>query len=616
MRRFIILLLTALLVAIVPVDAAPQKKQGASRRAKTEQSAKQGKKKSTNTARKGGKTTSQKGKKANGNRSSKDVRNEKRNIEQKLRQTSTQLKANAEETARKLSQLNLVEGQIGEVNGRIDLISGRLDSINREVATLTDSITAMDNHLHQITATYIKAIKRSQGRRQNMSALAFIFSSDSFSQAYRRMRYLKQFAKWREKRAGEINEARRALNARKERMAALAKEAAASKTQLSGERASLVRKQNETKNLVGELRQQGSALQEVMRQQRERANALERELEAVIAREAAKAEAARKAEQERLRRIEEEKARKAAEAEAARQAEEAEKARQAAEAEEKRKAQEAARAEAARKAAAEEAARKEAQAEAARKEAEKARREARQKAEKEAAELKARKAAEAKKQAEEARKAAAKAEEDARRAVKEREQAEERRKQEEKKKAKAVKHKRKQQEAASQASNAPEASPLHTPAHSSQSGTASGKVEQGADFATLKGRLPYPIVGNYTIVKRFGRQQHPSLPHVMTDNAGIDIETAKGAAVRTVCDGEVSAVFRPDGYNAVVVIRHGSYMTVYANLGNVSVSTGQKVKAGQGIGSVFSDPKDGGRSVLHFEVRNGRIKENPESWLR
>jgi len=122
----------------------------------------------------------------------------------------------------------------------------------------------------------------------------------------------------------------------------------------------------------------------------------------------------------------------------------------------------------------------------------------------------------------------------------------------------------------------------------------------------MRGRLSFPVAGSYTIVRRFGRQTHPSLPHVQTDNAGVDIQTTRNAGVRAVFDGEVSAVFRPDG----------QYLTVYANLDHVSVSTGQKVKAGQNLGTVFSDPNDDGRSVLHFEVRNGRAKENPESWLK
>lgn len=614
MSRILTILLASLLL-MLPFDSASQQKRKSSSRPKTEAPAKKTPAQKKNaTSKKSSSKGSQGNKKTQSkpsNRSEKEVRQDKTRAESDLQETRRQLKLNAEETSRKLSQLNLVEAEIEECNGRINVISTRLDSINAQISTLNDSIEALDTHLRQITSTYIKAIKRSQGRRQNMSALAFIFSSDSFAQAYRRLRYLRQFAKWREKRAAEISAVRKVLDGKRQRLASLADEATKSKNELAREHASLVKKQAETTKLVGELRDQGSALKEVMAQQRAQAAAIDRELENVIAREAARREAERKA-------AEEERARKAAEEEAARKAAAEEAARKAAEEEAARKASEAAAAEAAKKAAEEEAARKQAEAEAARKEAEKARKEAKKEAERREAERKAAEAEAAKKAAQEAKEAARKAEAEAKRAEKERKAAEEKKKREERKaKTKPVKHGQKPD-----ASSLPtggggqEAATLHTPDHASVSGTAPKGIETGADFASLKGSLPFPITGHYTIVKRFGRQKHPSLPHVETDNAGIDIETAKGAAVRNVCDGEVSAIFRPDGFNSVVVIRHGTYMTVYANLATVSVTTGQKVKAGENIGAVFSDPKDNGRSVLHFEVRNGRQKENPELWLK
>ena len=347
MSRFLTILLASLLL-LMPVDSASQQKRKNSSRPKTETPAKKTsttKKKSSTgkstskqgTARK--KTTS-KGKAADSNRSEKEVRRDKSRAETDIKETRRQIQLNAEETSRKLSQLNLVEGEIEQCNTRIGEISLRLDSINADIATLNDSISALDTHLRQITATYVKAIKRSQGRRQQMSALAFIFSSDSFAQAYRRLRYLRQFAKWREKRAAEISAAREALEGKRHRLTSLADHAAKSKNQLSGERASLVKKQTETANLVDELRSQGGTLKEIMAEQRARANALDRELDNVIAREAAKREAARKA-------AEAEKARKAAEAEAARKAAEEEAARKAAAEEAARKAREAAEAEAA-----------------------------------------------------------------------------------------------------------------------------------------------------------------------------------------------------------------------------------------------------------------------------
>ena len=105
--------------------------------------------------------------------------------------------------------------------------------------------------------------------------------------------------------------------------------------------------------------------------------------------------------------------------------------------------------------------------------------------------------------------------------------------------------------------------------------------------------------------------------------------TAAGASVRTVFDGEVSAVFRPDGYNNVVVIRHGRYMTVYANLGSLSVSTGQKVKAGSlsvrfiptltittGVCCILKSATNARRKILSCgsggEWRLARMRGNPE----
>lgn len=136
-------------------------------------------------------------------------------------------------------------------------------------------------------------------------------------------------------------------------------------------------------------------------------------------------------------------------------------------------------------------------------------------------------------------------------------------------------------------------------------------------FEANKGRLPFPVTGRYKIVRKFGRQPHPTLPHVQTENTGIDIETSQGAAVRSVYGGTVSFVIpRAEGYNAVVMVRHGRYLTVYGGLGSVKVKQGDKVAAGETIGAVFADPNDGGRSILHFEVRRERQKLNPVAWVR
>jgi murein DD-endopeptidase MepM/ murein hydrolase activator NlpD len=69
-------------------------------------------------------------------------------------------------------------------------------------------------------------------------------------------------------------------------------------------------------------------------------------------------------------------------------------------------------------------------------------------------------------------------------------------------------------------------------------------------------------------------------------------------------------------YQNVILIRHGHYITVYAGLSSVSVAKGDKVKTGQALGTIFTDPEDRGSTILHFEVRHEREKLNPLDWVK
>ena len=125
-----------------------------------------------------------------------------------------------------------------------------------------------------------------------------------------------------------------------------------------------------------------------------------------------------------------------------------------------------------------------------------------------------------------------------------------------------------------------------------------------------------PVSGSAVIVSEFGRHAHESLNRVEIQNNGIDIETTPGSYATAVYPGVVSMVIVMDGYHNVVLVRHGAYLTVYAGLSELKVRKGQEVKAGQALGLIFSDPSDGNRTRLHFEVRNEKIKLDPGEWLR
>lgn len=131
-------------------------------------------------------------------------------------------------------------------------------------------------------------------------------------------------------------------------------------------------------------------------------------------------------------------------------------------------------------------------------------------------------------------------------------------------------------------------------------------------FEKNKGRLPVPITGRYMLGSRFGTYNVPGLRGVMLDNKGTNYIGQAGARARSIFDGEVTAIFQ-FGATKNVLVRHGSYISVYCNLSSVIVSRGQKVKARDILGTVEQDGS--GNSVLHFQLRKEKTKLNPEVWI-
>lgn len=126
-------------------------------------------------------------------------------------------------------------------------------------------------------------------------------------------------------------------------------------------------------------------------------------------------------------------------------------------------------------------------------------------------------------------------------------------------------------------------------------------------FANNKGRLPMPVSGR--IVKRFGTYNVSGLSHVKLSSNGIAIKASAGSPVRSVFKGEVTSVSHVGG-STLVMVRHGAYISVYLNLGSVSVSKGQQVGTGQTLGTVDSS------GIFQFQLHKETQKLNPEQWLR
>ena len=471
---------------------------------------------SSTTAKKKRQTSTKKNKKTADyeTASIKGLKNERAQIKKQIVAQQQKLRKNERDVKERLKNLMVINSEIADKRRTIDTIRRDITHLDGNITKLNSQLDVLGKELNDRKQKYVKSMRYMHRNRSIQSQLMFIFSAKNFSQMYRRMRFMREYASYQRAQGEEVKTKQAEVTEKHQQLTATKKQKSNLLYKGEQERLSLEGKQVEQQKVVNSLQKQQKTIQGIIAQQQKRDAAINAQIDRLVA-------------------IEVEKARQRAIAEAKRKA--AEEAKRA-EAERKRKAEELARKQA-------ELARKQKEAEAAKRKAEEQRNE-------------------------EDRKAIAEA----------------------KKLEREVEVAKKEQ-----------AKPLIYDLDS-EDRRISGSFENN------RGRLPMPITGGYRIVSHFGQYNVEGLNNVRLDNKGINILGSAGAKARSIFDGEVSAVFSMGGVTGVMV-RHGSYISVYCNLSSVSVHRGQKVSARQVLGSVGQD------NILQFQLRKERAKLNPEAWL-
>ena len=134
-----------------------------------------------------------------------------------------------------------------------------------------------------------------------------------------------------------------------------------------------------------------------------------------------------------------------------------------------------------------------------------------------------------------------------------------------------------------------------------------------ASFTANRSLLPWPVERGI-VIANFGPQRHPVAKSVVLNNNGIDIATEKGSTALASYDGEVTSILRIPAEGFVVFVKHGNYFTIYKNLSELYVKSGDEVKARQELGKILTNDADG-KTVLHFELWKETQVLDPLPWL-
>ena len=487
-RLSIILLLLTLTMA--PYAQQKRTKPAAKKTAVT-------KKSTTKTAasKKTGKATTNKNAKP---ASIQDLEKQRKKIQQQIKEQERRLASSQQDVKKRLQNLMIINSEIAGKRRTIDTIRKDLSNLDVEIEELGLQIDSLKEELATCKKRYVKSMRYMHRNRSAQNQLMFIFSADNFTQMFRRLRFMREYAAYQHVQGDQVKAQQEALTLKHQELNSAKEQKTRLLARGERERRELEGKQTEQQNVVKTLQKEQKTIQGIIAQQKQKDASLNAQIDRLIAEEVAR-----------------QKARAAAEA--------------------KRKAEAAAR-------------------------------------EKRLAEARA-------------REEKAKAEALAAKSKKEKEEADRRLREAEKERIAEERR--------------AESLPMTTP---SEDVRISGKFESN------RGRLPMPITGSYRIVSHFGQYNVEGLHNVTLDNKGINIKGESGAMARSIFDGEVSRVFSFGG-TMVVMVRHGSYISVYCNLTSVNVHRGQRVSTRQVLGRVGVD------NILQFQLRKETAKLNPESWL-
>jgi murein hydrolase activator len=122
-----------------------------------------------------------------------------------INETEKQLAAIKNDKQATMGQLRALQNKLADRQRLIGNINDELSSIDKDIRVSSREVLTLKQKLEQLNMRYAQSIRYSYTTRSSYDMLAFLFSSQDFNEAMRRMKYLKKFRDFRKYQVLQIN---------------------------------------------------------------------------------------------------------------------------------------------------------------------------------------------------------------------------------------------------------------------------------------------------------------------------------------------------------------------------------------------------------------------------
>ncbi|WP_300697316.1 peptidoglycan DD-metalloendopeptidase family protein [uncultured Bacteroides sp.] len=226
---------------------------------------------------------------AQSNKMIKELENKRGALQKQIAESEMLLKTTKKDVGSQLNGLAALTGQIEERKRYILAINNDMETIDRELSKLERQLVRLQSDLKDKKKKYEASVQYLYKNRSAQNKLLFILSAKTFSQTYRRLRYVREYADYQRLQGEEILKKQEQVNRKKEELQGVKRAKADLLKEREREKEKLEAQEKEKKTLVANLQKKQRGLQNELNKKRKEAAQLNARIDRLVAEEIEKA---------------------------------------------------------------------------------------------------------------------------------------------------------------------------------------------------------------------------------------------------------------------------------------------------------------------------------------
>lgn len=211
-----------------------------------------------------------------------ELQKERDRISNEISLTNKLLKETRSTRNKEEAELSLINKKIHLREDLISSLRGEVSMYNRKIKANKADIEKLEGEIEIQKANYAKAIKLAQRTNRNEDKLMYIFASQDFFQAVRRVRSLQQYAKYRQDQVIQIKKSQEDLNTLNQSLLDVIEEKDVILGSEQKAKADLSDDFKDQQKAVSGLKQEEKSLTKKLKDQEKKRNKLNKEIQRII----------------------------------------------------------------------------------------------------------------------------------------------------------------------------------------------------------------------------------------------------------------------------------------------------------------------------------------------